>query len=77
LRAIIPSMLGLAQDQRRLGGGALRRIVLAGRKRQLVLDSDDGRLIAGFRGSEPAQRYRWTDSEAMLRPARAPARAAA
>jgi hypothetical protein len=46
--------------------------------RELVLDSDDARLIAGFRRSEPAQqRYRWTDSEATLRPARAPARAAA
>ncbi len=62
-RHAIPSMIGLEQDQRRLGV-AVRRIDLAG----AVLAWDDPRLAAGFHGPEPAERHRWTDGAARLPP---------
>jgi hypothetical protein len=67
-RNAIPSMIGIDQDQRRLGV-AVRRIVLAqsGRRRRVV-DWDDACLTDGFHGAEPAGRQRWTTGEAVLPP---------
>ena len=64
-RSAIPAMLGLDQDQRRLGI-ALERIVLCGARRRLTLRQDDRRLVAGFHGVEPGADRRWTDGEAAL-----------
>ncbi|WP_158932802.1 Hint domain-containing protein [Acidisphaera sp. S103] len=67
-RSAIPSMLGIAQDQRRLGV-ALRGIVLAQQGLRLEVGWDDESLGAGFHGPEPAERHRWTNGEAVLPPA--------
>ena len=60
-RSVIPSMLGLGQDQRRLGI-ALHRARLGG----AVLGWDDTRLTDGFHAAELAERHRWTDGDAAL-----------
>ena len=64
-RSAIPSMIGIEQDQRRLGV-ALRRIVLAQPGRRSEVDWDSECLGSGFHGPEPAERHRWTDGEASL-----------
>jgi hypothetical protein len=71
-RSAIPSMIGIEQDQRRLGV-AVRRIVLAqpGQRRRVV-NWDDARLTDGFHAPEPAERQRWTDGEAALPPSLLP-----
>jgi Hint domain len=64
-RSAIPSMLGTAQDQRRLGV-ALRRIVLARPGLRLEVGWNEESLDTGFHGPEPAERHRWTNGEAVL-----------
>jgi hypothetical protein len=64
-RSAIPSMLGIAQDQRRLGV-ALHGILLAQRGLRLEVGWDEESLGAGFHEPEPAERHRWTDGEAVL-----------
>jgi hypothetical protein len=71
-RSAIPSMLGVAQDQRRLGV-ALRRIVLEHPDSRVELDWDAHCLGAGFHAPEPAERHRWTNGEAALPPMPLPA----
>jgi hypothetical protein len=66
-RNLIPSQIGLAQDQRRLGV-ALRRIVVEQTGLRVELDWDADGLTAGFHGPEPAERHRWTDGNAALPP---------
>jgi hypothetical protein len=66
-RSAIPAMIGLEQDQRRLGV-ALRRIVLRRPGLTLAVGWDEPLLVRGFHGPEPAQRHRWTDGEAVLPP---------
>ena len=60
-RSMIPSMLGLGQDQRRLGV-ALHRATLGG----VAVAWDDARLTDGFHAPEPLERHRWTDGAAAL-----------
>jgi len=67
-RSAIPSMLGLAQDQRRLGV-AVQRIELAQRGWRHVLDWSCDDLADGFHAAEAAERHRWTDGDAALPPA--------
>ena len=64
-RGCIPAMIGLAQDQRRLGV-ALRRIELAHGDWSVALEWDCEHLAAGFHAAEPAERHRWTDGAAVL-----------
>lgn len=64
-RAAIPAMLGIEQDQRRLGV-ALRKIVLVQPGLWREIGWDYAGLATGFHGSEPAQRHRWTNGEASL-----------
>jgi hypothetical protein len=64
-RSAIPSMIGLEQDQRRLGV-ALRKILLRNHGVITIVDLEEKQLQAGFHGAEPTQRHRWTDGEAVL-----------
>ena len=64
-RTAIPAMLGIEQDQRRLGV-ALRKIVLVQPGLWREIGWDYAGLATGFHGSEPAQRHRWTNGEASL-----------
>jgi Hint domain len=64
-RSAIPSMLGIAQDQRRLGV-ALRRIVLRQQGMERSLDWHSPLFGPGFHAPEPAERHRWTDGDAAL-----------
>jgi hypothetical protein len=66
-RSAIPSMLGLGQDQRRLGV-AVRRIVLLQPGLRVEVGFEAESLAAGFHGPEPLERHRWTDGEATLPP---------
>jgi hypothetical protein len=66
-RSAIPSMLGLGQDQRRLGV-AVRRIVLSQPGLRVEVGWEAESLAAGFHGPEPVERHRWTDGEATLPP---------
>jgi hypothetical protein len=66
-RSLIPSAIGLAQDQRRLGV-ALRRIVVKRKGLRVALDWDTDGLTDGFHGAEPAERHRWTTGDAALPP---------
>jgi hypothetical protein len=65
---VIPSMVGLAQDQRRLGV-AVRRIEVAQTGWRMRLDWDADGLTAGFHDAEPGPRHRWTNGNAALPPA--------
>jgi hypothetical protein len=58
-------MLGLAQDQRRLGV-AVRRIAAAQPGLSLELTWDSERFVDGFYAPEPAERHRWTTGEAVV-----------
>jgi hypothetical protein len=64
-RSAIPAMIGLEQDQRRLGV-ALRRIVLHQPGLRLEVGWDEKRLRDGFHNAEPAEQHRWTDGDASL-----------
>jgi hypothetical protein len=64
-RSAIPSMLGIEQDQRRLGV-ALRRIVLAQPGLRREVGWEDVGLATGFHGPEPAEQHRWTSGEAVM-----------
>jgi hypothetical protein len=64
-RSAIPSMLGIDQDQRRLGV-ALRKIVLVQPGLWREIGWDYAGLATGFHGPEPAQCHRWTSGEAAL-----------
>ncbi len=64
-RSAIPSMIGIEQDQRRLGV-ALRQIVLAQRGVREALRWDYAGFGPGFHTPERAQRHRWTNGDAAV-----------
>lgn len=66
-RSAIPSMIGLDQDQRRLGI-AVRRIVLRNGRRRVGVNWDAACLAEGFHAPEPAERHRWTNGRAAVPP---------
>jgi hypothetical protein len=64
-RTAIPSMLGIEQNQRRLGV-ALRKIVLVQPGLWREIGWDYAGLATGFHIPEPVQQHRWTSGEAAL-----------
>jgi hypothetical protein len=64
-RAAVPQELGTARDARLLGV-ALRRIVLAERRRHRIIDANFVGLVEGFHALEPEDGIRWTDGDATL-----------